>query len=91
MIGEWEKLAAWVAEDRSFLGWRETVRHEMDRWQEADRAPEHLPTPTAMAGAEQWLPARDAALNRAEQQKDQRAIRFQRRHHRRRHGAVREA
>ncbi|MEU9353565.1 serine protease [Streptomyces griseoloalbus] len=66
LITQWEKLAAWVAEDRSFLGWRETVRHEMDRWQEVDRAPEHLPTTTALAGAEQWLPERDAALSQAE-------------------------
>ncbi|MGW1192007.1 nSTAND1 domain-containing NTPase [Streptomyces sp. NPDC002559] len=66
LIGEWEKLAAWVAEDRSFLGWRETVRYEMDRWEEAERAPEHLPTATATAGAEQWLPGREAALSRAE-------------------------
>ncbi|MFE6286212.1 trypsin-like peptidase domain-containing protein [Streptomyces sp. NPDC057877] len=66
LIGEWDRLAAWVATDRSFLRWRETVRHEMDRWQEADRAPEHLPTTAAMAGAEQWLPDRDAALSEAE-------------------------
>ncbi|MFI1562233.1 trypsin-like peptidase domain-containing protein [Streptomyces sp. NPDC020490] len=66
LIGEWDKLAAWVAEDRSFLDWRETVRHEMDRWQDADRAPEHLPTTAAMAGAKQWLPDRDAALSEAE-------------------------
>ncbi|MFJ7948887.1 trypsin-like peptidase domain-containing protein [Streptomyces sp. NPDC096354] len=66
LIGKWDKLAAWVAEDRSFLRWRETVRHEMDRWQEADRAPEHLPTTAAMAGAEQWLPERAAVLSAAE-------------------------
>ncbi|WP_331449121.1 serine protease [Streptomyces prasinus] len=66
LITRWEKLAARVAEDRSFLGWRETVRHEMDRWREADRAPEHLPTTAALAGAEQWLPDRDAALGQAE-------------------------
>ncbi|MGW6908946.1 nSTAND1 domain-containing NTPase [Streptomyces sp. NPDC054940] len=66
LIGEWDKLAAWVAEDRSFLGWLETVQHEMDRWQEADRAPEHLPTTAAMAGADQWLPERAAVLSVAE-------------------------
>ncbi|MGW0961372.1 serine protease [Streptomyces gelaticus] len=66
LIGEWDKLAAWVAEDRSFLGWRETVRHEMERWQEADRAPEYLPTTAATAGAEQWLPGRAALLSEAE-------------------------
>ncbi|MET9395276.1 serine protease [Streptomyces sp. NPDC006624] len=66
LIGAWDKLAAWVAEDRSFLAWRETVRHEMDRWRQAQRAAEHLPTTAAMAGAEQWLPDRDAALTEAE-------------------------
>ncbi|MEU6107113.1 serine protease [Streptomyces albidoflavus] len=68
LITRWEKLAAWVAEDRSFLRWQETVRHERDRWQEADHAPEHLPTAAALAGAEQWLPDRDASLGRAERE-----------------------
>ncbi|MFD7135478.1 trypsin-like peptidase domain-containing protein [Streptomyces sp. NPDC059894] len=66
LITQWEKLATWVAEDRSFLGWRETVRHEMDRWQEAEHASAHLPTTATLAGAEQWLPDRDAALSQAE-------------------------
>ncbi|MFC9247405.1 trypsin-like peptidase domain-containing protein [Streptomyces sp. NPDC057136] len=66
LIGAWGKLAAWVAEDRSFLGWRESVRHEMDRWQQAERATDHLPTTVAMAGAKRWLPDRDAALSEAE-------------------------
>ncbi|MEW2706220.1 trypsin-like peptidase domain-containing protein [Streptomyces koyangensis] len=68
LITRWEKLAAWVAEDRSFLRWRETVRHERDRWQEADHAPEHLPTAAALAGAEQWLPDRGASLGQAERE-----------------------
>ncbi|MFF8563655.1 trypsin-like peptidase domain-containing protein [Streptomyces albidoflavus] len=68
LITRWERLAAWVAEDRSFLRWRETVRHERDRWQEAGQAPEHLPTAAALAGAEQWLPDRDASLGQAERE-----------------------
>ncbi|MET7510001.1 trypsin-like peptidase domain-containing protein [Streptomyces albidoflavus] len=68
LITRWEKLAGWVAEDRSFLRWRETVRHERARWQEADHAPEHLPTPAALAGAEQWLPDRDASVGQAERE-----------------------
>ncbi|MCG5120480.1 serine protease [Streptomyces sp. T7(2022)] len=68
LITRWEKLTAWVAEDRSFLRWRETVRHERDRWQEADHAPEHLPTAAALAGAEQWLPDRDASVGQAERE-----------------------
>ncbi|MFD9421898.1 MULTISPECIES: trypsin-like peptidase domain-containing protein [unclassified Streptomyces] len=66
LIGAWGKLAAWVAEDRSFLGWRESVRHEMDRWQQTEHSPAHLPTTAAMAGTERWLPDRDAALSEAE-------------------------
>ncbi|MFC7978914.1 trypsin-like peptidase domain-containing protein [Streptomyces cinereoruber] len=66
LIGGWGRLAAWVAEDRSLLAWRERVRHEMERWQEADKAPDHLPTPAALADAKQWLPDRAAALSQAE-------------------------
>ncbi|MFI1106647.1 hypothetical protein ACH4TU_01590 [Streptomyces physcomitrii] len=68
LIGAWRKLADWVAEDRAFLGWRETVRHERERWQRAGRAPEHLPAAAAVAGAKTWLPGRAAALSEAERE-----------------------
>ncbi|WP_190620739.1 serine protease [Streptomyces venezuelae] len=66
LIGGWEKLAEWVEKDRSFLVWRESLRHDMDRWERAGHASELLPTTVALAGAGQWLPARAGDLSPGE-------------------------
>ncbi|MET9319093.1 trypsin-like peptidase domain-containing protein [Streptomyces sp. NPDC003038] len=66
LITGWEKLAGWAAEDRSFLDWRESLRHDMDRWERGDRARELLPPTAAMAGARQWLRERGTELTDAE-------------------------
>ncbi|MEW9341089.1 S1 family peptidase [Streptomyces tanashiensis] len=66
LINGWGKLAQWAAEDRSFLVWRESLRHDMDRWERAERAPELLPTTVALAGARLWVPERDGDLSVAE-------------------------
>ncbi|MGW6854088.1 nSTAND1 domain-containing NTPase [Streptomyces virginiae] len=66
LIGGWEKLARWVESDRSFLVWRESLRHDMDRWERAERAAELLPTKVALAGAGRWVPRRADDLSPAE-------------------------
>lgn len=66
LISGWEKLAAWAAEDRSFLEWRESLRHDMDRWERAERSPELLPTTVALAGAQAWATKHDGDLTTAE-------------------------
>ncbi|MFD4916835.1 trypsin-like peptidase domain-containing protein [Streptomyces virginiae] len=66
LIGGWEKLARWVESDRSFLVWRESLRHDMDRWERAERAAELLPTKVTLAGAGQWVPRRADDLSPAE-------------------------
>ncbi|MGW0366711.1 nSTAND1 domain-containing NTPase [Streptomyces sp. NPDC002990] len=66
LITGWEKLAAWAAEDRSFLDWRESLRHDMDRWERGGRARELLPATAAMAGAQRWLRERGSELTAAE-------------------------
>ncbi|MET9686974.1 serine protease [Streptomyces sp. NPDC006514] len=66
LINGWGKLAQWAAEDRSFLVWRESLRHDMDRWEHAERDPELLPTTVALAGARQWVPERDGDLSGGE-------------------------
>ncbi|MEU1375473.1 hypothetical protein ABZ442_17695 [Streptomyces triculaminicus] len=66
LISGWGRLAAWAANDRSFLVWREALRHDMDRWEHGGRAPELLPTTVALAGAQQWLSERGDELSEAE-------------------------
>jgi hypothetical protein len=66
LITAWPRLAAWVEADREFLGWRETLRHDLRRWRESGRDPELLPTAVAMAGAQRWLSERPEDLSPAE-------------------------
>ncbi|MDX2939089.1 trypsin-like peptidase domain-containing protein [Streptomyces ipomoeae] len=68
LISSWDKLADWAAEDRSFLVWRESLRHDRRRWDDAGRPPELLPTPIDLANARPWLEAeaRRDALTEAE-------------------------
>ncbi|MFB7466109.1 trypsin-like peptidase domain-containing protein [Streptomyces sp. NPDC056224] len=66
LISGWEKLAVWAAEDRTFLEWRESLRHDMDRWERAERSPELLPTNVALAAAQAWATEHDGDLTTAE-------------------------
>ncbi|MFI6002082.1 trypsin-like peptidase domain-containing protein [Streptomyces sp. NPDC051366] len=66
LITGWSKLGAWAAEDRSFLVWRETLRHDRERWERGDRAVELLPTAIALDTARRWLSERGTDLNEAE-------------------------
>ncbi|MFD9002037.1 trypsin-like peptidase domain-containing protein [Streptomyces sp. NPDC059582] len=66
LISSWDKLAGWAAEDRSFLVWRESLRHDRHRWDSAGRSPELLPTAAALASADPWRHERGAELTAAE-------------------------
>ncbi|HKR49631.1 MAG TPA: trypsin-like peptidase domain-containing protein [Pseudonocardiaceae bacterium] len=66
LITGWDRLACQVTANRSFLDWRESLRHDLDRWQRGERAPDLLPTQTALAVARQWLPTHAADLSAAE-------------------------
>lgn len=66
LIGSWRELAAWAAQDREFLTWRESLRHDLERWERAKRAPDLLLTPAALDAAKQWLLRRPADLGEAE-------------------------
>ncbi|MGA5562099.1 trypsin-like peptidase domain-containing protein [Streptomyces platensis] len=67
LISDWRRLADWTEEDRSFLVWRETLRHDRERWEQGDRAPDLLPSQSALEAAERWLPDRRRFLTDAEQ------------------------
>ncbi|MFD7629554.1 trypsin-like peptidase domain-containing protein [Streptomyces sp. NPDC059851] len=53
LIGAWPTLARQVAQDREFLTWRATFRHDLDRWHELNEARDQLltgaPLDTAIA------------------------------------------
>lgn len=66
LITGWGKLGAWAAEDRSFLVWRETLRHDRERWERGERAVELLPPALALDAARRWLGERGTDLNEAE-------------------------
>ncbi|MFE0818937.1 trypsin-like peptidase domain-containing protein [Streptomyces sp. NPDC058847] len=66
LIGEWRRLADWTEEDRAFLVWRETLRHDSERWEHGGRPPDLLPSWSALDAAERWLPDRGRFLTDAE-------------------------
>ncbi|MGD3112711.1 trypsin-like peptidase domain-containing protein [Streptomyces sp. YGL11-2] len=66
LISGWRRLADWVEEDRAFLAWRETLRHDHERWDSNGRTPDLLPTRTALESAERWLQDRGTFLTQTE-------------------------
>ncbi|MEV6672169.1 trypsin-like peptidase domain-containing protein [Streptomyces sp. NPDC051162] len=88
LITGWGRLRDRAGEDRSFLVWRESLRHDMDRWERGKRAADLLPTTMALAGAQQWLRERAADLSDAERDYVQRGRAHRRRRTRRRRGVL---
>lgn len=66
LITGWDKLSDWATGDRAFLEWRAGLRRDVNRWEQAERPPELLPTPLQLARSEEWLDARGDELTDAE-------------------------
>ncbi|WP_049714695.1 trypsin-like peptidase domain-containing protein [Streptomyces caatingaensis] len=66
LITGWGRLRDWTDEDRAFLVWRESLRHDMDHWERGGRATDLLPTAAALTAARPWLRDRAADLSAAE-------------------------
>jgi energy-coupling factor transporter ATP-binding protein EcfA2 len=66
LISGWGRLSSWVTENLAFLGWRESLRADLDRWQVAGRPPDLLPTPTGLAAADRWVRERPGDLTETE-------------------------
>ncbi|MFD5305138.1 nSTAND1 domain-containing NTPase [Streptomyces rochei] len=62
LITGWPRLAAYVAEGRQFLAWRESLHHDIERWERSDRAPSLLPAPETMNVSLRWLSERGDEL-----------------------------
>ncbi len=88
LINAWDTLRAWVEEDRSFLAWREVLRHDRERWEGSGRDRELLPTGIALAGAQPWLRERNGYLSEAERDYLERGRLHRRSRKRRRRSAV---
>jgi WD40 repeat protein len=66
LITAWPELAQQVTADNAFLTWRESVRHDTDRWEKAARDKELLPAKPALDAADLWLPKRARELSESE-------------------------
>jgi hypothetical protein len=66
LIDHWPRLENWLTADREFLAWREQVSVQRDRWEAEDRADSVLLRGALLAGAAEWLPARDGDLSGAD-------------------------
>lgn len=87
LITAWRKTAELVRADKAFLDWREGLSLDADRWDDAGRPDDLLPSQTALNVAGQWLPARDADLSTAERDYLARGRRYRRSRARRRQAA----
>jgi hypothetical protein len=88
LITAWRELAQQVTSDEAFLIWRETLRHDIARWQDAANAPERLPTQDALYEARKWLPARVGDLTDPERDYFERGRRYRRSRTRRRRAVI---
>jgi hypothetical protein len=65
VIDHWPRLQDWLAADRAFLGWRERVDTQRERWESENRAPSALLRGATLTEAADWLPDRAADLTAA--------------------------
>jgi WD40 repeat protein len=68
LIRNWERLKAWLNEDREFLSWRERLEAQVEDWQGHARDVSYLLTGALLSEAEQWVGRRPEDLTAAEQQ-----------------------
>src|SRR6202022_4522572 len=67
-IFRWEKLRAWITEEREFLAWKSELEGARRRWQAAppEFRDDALLMGLALAQAHSWLARRAADISRAD-------------------------
>src|SRR5207249_9421117 len=65
LIAHWPRLRDWLTQDRDFLAWRDGLEQQHDRWESAARDDGALLRGSALAVAQEWLPARTADVTPA--------------------------
>ena len=68
LITAWPVLGRLVTTNAAFLAWRESLRHDVARWDAAQRPTDLLPTRIALEAAGRYLPARERDLAEAERE-----------------------
>lgn len=65
LIAHWPRLRDWLTHDRDFLSWRDQLEQQRDRWEAAGRDDGALLRGSALAVAQDWLPARTGDVSPA--------------------------
>ncbi|WP_345604834.1 serine protease [Pseudonocardia adelaidensis] len=65
LIAHWPRLREWLTQDRDFLSWRDQLEQQRDRWEAAGRDDGALLRGSALAVAQEWLPARTGDVSPA--------------------------
>jgi hypothetical protein len=65
LIAHWPRLRDWLTRDRDFLSWRDQLEQQRDRWEAAGRDDGALLRGSALAVAQDWLPARTGDVSPA--------------------------
>lgn len=65
LIAHWPRLRDWLTQDRDFLSWRDGLEQQRDRWETAGRDDGALLRGSALAVAQEWLPARTGDVSPA--------------------------
>ncbi len=58
LLEHWPRLRSWLAEDRTFVQWRDQAEYQRERWEATGRDDGGLLRGTALAATADWLPRR---------------------------------
>jgi len=59
LLQHWPRLRSWLAEDRTFVQWRDQAEYQRERWEATGRDDGGLLRGTALAATADWLPRRE--------------------------------
>lgn len=78
LLRQWEQLVQWIQEDRIFLLWKQRLNHDLQGWEQQDRAPQGLQTAFRLKESCRWLADRRSDLRDVEQTYIARSLRRRR-------------
>jgi tetratricopeptide (TPR) repeat protein len=67
LIRTWPRFRNCLNEDRTFLLWRQRLRHRIDDWRRLNRSPDILLSGELLVEAKRWMSARREDLNKEEE------------------------